>query len=834
MSHSVECPDRSKLHAYAADGLAQDAVPELEAHLADCPACMTRLKELGRGAIKPEIPDCQVVRELGRGRFGVVYKAWRLGHRPRIVALKVLTRPGDMEKSRFDREITVLKKLDSPGIVKCIDSGEADDEMYFVMDLVDGKHLDEYFVSTEHDLAHKLEVFERICVAVADAHDLGVTHRDLKPRNILVDADGQPHILDFGICSVNAIDWSSDVRGTITHPGDIIGTLRYMSPEQAWGGAVGRIDERSDIWALGIILHELVTDGGYPYSLKSTPDKPVHEAVLDRIRKELPQLPNLSSLPRGRDLDVLLQRCLTWETEDRLSSARTLANDIRRYLDGQPITTKSLWIPYQLKRLAVGAATRSRWPFAAVFVAMTTATLWLTTMMFSVGWRVDRVEHQPLAQLDAGHGHSTNPRDGIVIVGISDETVNVVRELAPTIGQSGVTSAMPTWRGVHAQLLRRLARVRPAGVAWDFYFRSEQPADAELADAIEHLERIGVPVILASDTYDHEARPELSRGLSDRLGFRLRHGAIVARNMVQRPGAFVLAYKPNDNLIIPALTLTTVAALRHPEGYLDIEWTGRNAHLDVLCEIRPGAYLRERDRIDLTKVVAQKRDDLSVRAGDMVALSTMRLESPTEWSRRTVAYERLLTAADEELETQIAGKLVIVGDLRTPRFGFQGDRHSVKYGATVEPSVPGCYLVGDAIAGLLNRSYVRLASPLGTPKYLLMVAMAVVGFLVPIRLATLSLWERRGMRRTLLVVVAVLSGICYATIVLADGFAAIHVGMAGFCLLTVMIGSLLVEFTRNRHRIAERKRQSMNGLTFATEGTVTLPLKRRKRLQAAR
>ncbi len=94
------------------------------------------------------------------------------------------------------------------------------------MDLVEGVHLDEYLTSSCSDLGEKLTVFRRVCVAVADAHTCGVGHRDLKPSNILVTSDGQPHILDFGICAVETENWSSWSRQTITHVGDIIGTLK--------------------------------------------------------------------------------------------------------------------------------------------------------------------------------------------------------------------------------------------------------------------------------------------------------------------------------------------------------------------------------------------------------------------------------------------------------------------------------------------------------------------------------------------------------------------------------------------------------------------------------
>ena len=336
MRRESDCPDRATLTAYARNTHGIGAVTTVERHLARCGSCLEQVVGLGKQSLVPGIPECHVIREIGRGRFGVVYKAWRLGAEPRIVALKVLSCPGDMEKNRFDREIAVLKRLDSPRIVKCLDSGVTDDAVYYVMDFVEGVHLDDYLESSDLDLNGKLAIFERVCGAVADAHSMRVVHRDLKPRNILIDKDGQPHILDFGICSVDTPDWSSWARCNITQYGDVIGTLRYMSPEQAWGGAAGPIDARSDIWSLGIMLYDIVTDGDYPYSLERTADKPIHEALLDRIRNELPRLPQLDAVagrPRRETSSTPARRGCRRFVRAAASSAccRPLRIPIRRY-----------------------------------------------------------------------------------------------------------------------------------------------------------------------------------------------------------------------------------------------------------------------------------------------------------------------------------------------------------------------------------------------------------------------------------------------------------------------------------------------------------------------
>ncbi len=197
------CPGGETLRQFARDGGDSGEFAAIEDHLTICSTCLSTYLQHCESPIIPRLPDLRVVCEIGRGRFGIVYKAWWLKDTPRLVALKILTVAGDMEVHRFDREIAVLRRIESPRIVKCLHAGESAGAHYFVMDYVRGTHLDEFLGTHTSSLSEKLKVFERVCSAVADAHASGVIHRDLKPRNILVDDTGEPHILDFGICSVH-------------------------------------------------------------------------------------------------------------------------------------------------------------------------------------------------------------------------------------------------------------------------------------------------------------------------------------------------------------------------------------------------------------------------------------------------------------------------------------------------------------------------------------------------------------------------------------------------------------------------------------------------------
>lgn len=829
MSVQTLCPDATLMAKYKTETNPGCGSVGLEQHLARCRPCLDRLVRLGQRPTLPEIPGYHLVDEIGRGRFGVVYKGWRMVDAPALVAVKVLTAPGEMERSRFEREIAVLKKISSPSIVKCLDAGETASACYYVMEHVVGVHLDEYFEGLEDDVRAKLKVFERVCRAVGDAHAMGVVHRDLKPRNILIDAEGHPHVLDFGICGIEDSSWSSWDRCTITHPGDVIGTLRYMSPEQAWGGVSGTIDQRSDVWALGIILFELATNGEYPYSLDPARDKPLHEALLERIRKELPKIPRFDSLPRGRDIEVLIGRCLTWEPERRIASAVTIADDLNRYLHGEPTHTKPLWFPHRLKRILVGAATRARWMFTVSLITTAGLILYAAAYLLNIGWYVRVADAAGAGAYPTQLAGSFDGLAGIRIIGISDNTINAVVAYAEENQIEGVTSDLKSWRGLHGSLMERLCMTRPKAMVWDYYFQSEQQGDEAFARGARALQAVGSPVVLAVLTYNQQARPGLSPGITEPMAGSLHHGVITARDTIKRPGEFVMAIKRSTSQgdkVIPSVALSTLAAMLHPTTELDLDWTGRERTLEMLYEFDRGAFLRERGRIELSRVITEPGVTASTEPGDLLGFMKLPLHEPDVWRSKVIPYETLLGAGDEELYGLTANKLLIVGDLRRARFGFADDHHNVKYGHSIQSGVPGCFLLADSIVGMVEGVYIQLAFPLPPRTFLAVLAVAAVGCAIPIGAARrLPLYQPRA-RAFLWLGLSVLSIGCLFTAMASRQSVPIHLGLLGFALLMPMTGSFWVELTRNRHRIAGKKLGAAQRLSQSSAGTITLAPRR--------
>ena len=223
--------------------------------------------------LKLAIPGYRLLNEINRGGQAIVYRAEQQST-GRIVAVKVL-REGPLAdeaaRERFRREVRALAVLENhPHIVPIIDSGTADGYDYLVMKHLVGKPLDKFLFDgndapTGHDdAAFSLNLFLKICQAVAAAHRLGVVHRDLSPSNILIDEQGSPHILDFGLARTpfDRFMRVGDADPSIT--GLFLGKLAYASPEQA-EGCPEKIDPRTDVYALGVILYQILTGGQFPY-----------------------------------------------------------------------------------------------------------------------------------------------------------------------------------------------------------------------------------------------------------------------------------------------------------------------------------------------------------------------------------------------------------------------------------------------------------------------------------------------------------------------------------------------------------------------------------------
>jgi len=299
---------------------------------------------------RPRLPErigpFRILGLLGEGGMGRVYEAEQDQPR-RVVALKVI-KPGVATVQgihRFERESQVLGRLQHPGIAAICQAGTADTgdgtQPWFAMELVRGRTLLEYAEEKDLSSRTRAELVARVCDAVEHAHQKGVIHRDLKPGNILVDEAGQPRVLDFGVARVVDADLQATLR---TDVGQLVGTLPYMSPEQV-ASDPGEIDARSDVYALGVVLYQLLT-GRLPHEIHRGS---IPQGVRAIVEDDPTPMSSIDRSLRG-DLETIVGRALEKERDRRYVSAAELAADLRRYLAHEPILAHAPSTLYQLAK----------------------------------------------------------------------------------------------------------------------------------------------------------------------------------------------------------------------------------------------------------------------------------------------------------------------------------------------------------------------------------------------------------------------------------------------------------------------------------------------------
>lgn len=375
------CPARDVLDAFAScDPHARSAMREVRIHLETCESCgeivagieadhmLLRDAALAvrdpvavgvvatngdRSATHPEIPGYDLLEEIERGGQGVVFRAVQRGTR-RDVAIKVLL-DGRLstarQRHRFEREIEIVAALRHPGIVTLHDGGVADDGgdglPWFAMEYVDGERLDRWVRREPRSLEEVLRVHAAIVDAVAAAHRHGVIHRDLKPGNILVDAEGSPRVLDFGL----ALPRGEGPHDPRSRERGFVGTLAYAAPEQL-DSTLGALDAPTDVYALGVLLADLIVATRSPRQIETK----APSELGDRLNRKAGSGAPVSTTSRSaaamidpvalrragadRDLIAIACRATAMEKADRYDSASAFAEDLRRHTRGLPVAAR--------------------------------------------------------------------------------------------------------------------------------------------------------------------------------------------------------------------------------------------------------------------------------------------------------------------------------------------------------------------------------------------------------------------------------------------------------------------------------------------------------------
>ena len=277
----------------------------------------------------PNVPGYEIIRLIDQGGMGIVYEARQI-ELGRTVAIKMISgvRIKPKALARFRYEAEAAARLQHANFVQIFDIGEVNGRPFFSMEYVSGGSLADLLVRKPPSARQAAELVEILARAVHAAHERGIVHRDLKPSNVMLTADGIPKIADFGLAK------KLDDDSGHTHTGEILGTPSYMAPEQA-EGKKDEIGPHTDVYALGAILYELLA--GKPPFQGTSP--------LDSLRQVVhvePIAPSQFVAGTPRDLEAICLKCLEKLPSQRYTSAQALAEDLRRFLDGQPVTARHI------------------------------------------------------------------------------------------------------------------------------------------------------------------------------------------------------------------------------------------------------------------------------------------------------------------------------------------------------------------------------------------------------------------------------------------------------------------------------------------------------------
>jgi len=338
-------------------------------------------------SIREEFADrYEVIEPLAHGGMGAIYKA-RQKQPERLVVLKLMLHgrfASEKYRTRFEREAQAVARLKHPNIVSVYEYGEVAGQPYFTMEFVDGCNVKQYVLRHGLDKRGTCELMVKICRAVAYAHQRGVIHRDIKPSNILVDGSGNPRLLDFGLARL-ASDYG-DEQIHMTEMGEVMGTPSYMSPEQTMGRPE-EIDIRSDVYSIGVLFYELLTDS-LPYRVDRR--RPLESLRI--VRDYIPKRPSDIDPQMDGDLDAIVMKCLEKERDLRYQSAVELAEDIARYLRGQPVEARPSTSFYHLRKLV--------WRHRSVFLPIAIGLLLLLTVTAALVWHLARQGRQARRQAE--------------------------------------------------------------------------------------------------------------------------------------------------------------------------------------------------------------------------------------------------------------------------------------------------------------------------------------------------------------------------------------------------------------------------------------------------
>ncbi|MHC5006899.1 MAG: serine/threonine protein kinase [Planctomycetota bacterium] len=620
-----------------------------------------------------QIGHYHVKRVIGTGGMGTVYEAVQ-EHPRRTVALKVM-RPGIASRSalhRFEYESQILARLRHPNIAQVFEAGTHEEAggivPYFVLEYIpNARSITEYAREKGLSSRQRLELFAKVCDAVHHGHRKGIIHRDLKPANIVVDSSGEPKIIDFGVARTTESDLV--VTTLQTAVGQLLGTIQYMSPEQVDADPLA-IDSRSDVYSLGVVLYELLSDK-LPYDVSGA-------AVLEaaRIIKQEPptRLSTVDTKLRG-ELETVVLTALEKDSSRRYQTADELRQDILRYLNDEPIVARRPSLAYLL-----GARSRAlvkRHPIAtwALIIAVTAVLAELIGVQIVYRWTPAHDGYKHALAAFPWPADAVGAFEDVSVVRITDETAGKVEQIARDEGVAGVDPR--NWRSMrrlHGRFMERLAQVGVGSLTWNITFRTDSEFDGDFARGVEALRAMGADVVVGVKAWPLGAdeRPAVSEII---YGSRVSWGGTTVNFDGSAPWNLHLFLQ--RGVADPQQSLVLAAAAAHLRSGYDVDYAVDSDEGQLTLryyEFQDPQRLQERRvrhtaEVSLSTVVSYTGDpgDEGRQSGDLVGIYIVEMPDDAALETATVDYEWIFEADVAQLRDRLAGKAVVVGDLRTGR-----------------------------------------------------------------------------------------------------------------------------------------------------------------------
>ncbi len=669
------CPHRESTLALGSERLEGDEKRAAQIHLERCEACRSVFRKQTADWF-PRFRNYTIIERIGRGGFGEVYRA--IQHtKERTEALKVLSERTKLKTAYFQNEVHLVAKLQHPNIATLYEAQLSSTPCFYTMEFVEGQQLDPYLAEHETPLEQRLAIFKSVVEAIGYAHGQGVVHRDLKPQNILIDTNGQPRIVDFGIAKWFDVDGQPLPNLQASPREGAIGTYGYIAPEQLHGGD---IDARADIYGLGVLLFHIVTGVAAKRA-----DRTARLAGVLRRRR----------IARPDDLAAIIARCMKPVPESRYQSTADLARDLDNYLAGRPIEGREdTTLIYRAARL-VALALRNA-PVAVRAIIILTVTLLLSTMLHSIAarWFVP----------GAAGGATT-------LIGLTTETLEKVTAGRIGVDIEGFDPDVPkSWRLLHGRLFEALADAGPRAVVWDFYTPDCQPQFDEAL--IRGMGALRAPVVVGVHDVDGNGEPRICPEI---LAAAHSFGVLISPrplHSLEEMDSSLCMQRGKNPAWLPSLAVAAFAAARFPDSEVYLQASAEEVELRYKRRSAREGEDRWRpdiDRIPVHNVVAvdepPKRGFFGMgrsllMVGDTFLLGRVRGAAHRIPPQRRLSYEQVLAADPAQRRAWFEKSVIVIGQLLPGADEYEAHDGSRYHGCEVQAMAIDALLTSEEFSRL--------------------------------------------------------------------------------------------------------------------------------------